>query len=73
MNRQKLKHDLWLAKPHIAKARRMLPNNVQLIAELEVDGHNQASAKDLLAELENGARLHEADRDVFVQALDPLR
>ena len=69
MNRQTLKHDLWLAEAHIAQGEENVAKQRSLIVELEANGHNTASAKDLLAELENAIRLHQADRDRFRKAL----
>jgi hypothetical protein len=40
--------------------------------ELEEGGHNTASAKDSLAELETLLRLHEAERDRSRKELDEL-
>jgi hypothetical protein len=69
MTGKMLKDHVWLAEARIAEGESNIARQRVLIAELEASGHSTLSAKDLLAEMESGNRLHQADRDRFRKEL----
>jgi hypothetical protein len=69
---QTLKHDLWLAEAYIGQAEANVAQQRTLIAVLEANGQNTASAKEALADLEGILRRHQADRDRLRRELDRL-
>jgi hypothetical protein len=54
--RNQLERDLQEAERHIAEGRQRIAKQVAIIAELERDGHNSATAKELLVPFSNRSR-----------------
>lgn len=67
--RDELHRELEQADRHIAEGRAHIANQTALIAELERDGHDTASAKELLATLHQSQQMHEDHRALIVREL----
>ena len=60
--RADLKRELAQAERHIAEGKKHIGRQMVIIAELERDGHDTATAKELLDTLEQTQQLHESHR-----------
>jgi hypothetical protein len=63
MDRQMLLEHLAMANKHVETGERHVRRQRELIAELERDGHDTASARQLLEQFEKLQEMHIADRD----------
>jgi hypothetical protein len=63
MDRNLILEHLKLAREHVATGERHIPNQREIIAHLEHDGHDTSDAKDLLTKLEEVQKMHVSDRD----------
>jgi hypothetical protein len=68
MDQMKLDH-LAQARRHVAIGERHIARQRELVIELERDGHDASSAKQLLVQFEELQALHIADRDRLEQEL----
>ena len=69
MDRQMLAEHLTLAEAHVEQGIRHIERQREIIAELARDGHDTASARDLLRQFEETLKLHIGDRDRIVAEL----
>lgn len=58
-----LERHLALAEQHVTEGERIVARQRELLAELQRDGHNTISARELLALFESVQATHTADRD----------
>jgi hypothetical protein len=72
-NPKTLKDDIWLAEAYIGEVEANVAGQRTLMAVLEANGENTASAKEVLADLEGRLRRHHADRDRFRNELERLK
>lgn len=63
MDRALIQDHLAMAERHVAEGEEHLDRQTALIAELERDGHDSRTARDLLGTLKESLALHIADRD----------
>ena len=63
MDRAMIEKHLAQAERHVADGERHITRQRQIIAELERDGHDAGSAKELLTIFEETQAIHIADRD----------
>jgi hypothetical protein len=63
MDRSTLLEHLAQARRHVAAGKRLIARQRELVAELERDGHDSSTAKQLLRIFEETQKLHVADRD----------
>ena len=69
MDRRMIEAHLALTERHVAEGKRHVARQRELVAELERDGHDTATALDLLRQFEELQALHVADRNRHVRAL----
>jgi hypothetical protein len=72
MDREMLKRHLALAEEHIATGEKNIARQRDLIAQLERDGHDTASARTFLREFEQLQALHIAERERLLSELSEL-
>jgi hypothetical protein len=70
MDREMLKRHLALSEEHIATAEKNISRQRNLIAQLERDGHDTASARTFLREFEQLQALHIAERERLLSELE---
>jgi hypothetical protein len=72
MDPERLKQYLQQTEQNIAQGNRHVAEQHALVARLEQQGHDAASARALLALLEESLRLHMAERDRLLRELGEL-
>jgi hypothetical protein len=72
MDRATLEKDLTQAEAHVAKGQERIALQLEIIAELEREGHDTAPAKDMLASFEKTQAMHVANRDRIASKLATL-
>jgi hypothetical protein len=72
MDREMLKRHLALAEEHIATGEKNIARQRDLIAQLERDGYDTASARTFLREFEQLQALHIAERERLLSELSEL-
>jgi hypothetical protein len=72
MDREMLQRHLALAEEHIATGEKNIARQRDLIAQLERDGHDTASARTFLREFEQLQALHIAERERLLSELSEL-
>jgi hypothetical protein len=72
MDRATLEKDLTQAEAHVAKGQERIALQLEIIAELEREGHDTAPAKDMLASFEKTQAMHVANRDRIASLLATL-
>jgi hypothetical protein len=72
MDREMLKRHLAEAEEHIATGDKNIARQRDLIAQLECDGHDTASAKTFLREFEQLQAMHIAEREQLLRELSEL-
>jgi regulator of protease activity HflC (stomatin/prohibitin superfamily) len=72
MDPERLKQYLQQTEQNTAQGNRHVAEQHALVARLEQQGHDTASARALLALLEESLRLHMAERDRLLRELDEL-
>jgi hypothetical protein len=60
------------ARRHVAEAERHVAHQREIVAQRERDGHDTATSKQLLDQVEELCRMHVADRDRLEQELDEI-
>jgi hypothetical protein len=68
-NREIAREHLELANRHLAEGQKRIGRQIELIAELERDGHGTAQAKGLLKQFEETLALQVKTRDRIVREL----
>lgn len=63
MDRALIHDRLAMAERHVAQGKEHIERQTALIAELDRDGHDSRTARDLLGTLKESLALHIADRD----------
>jgi hypothetical protein len=67
--REDLKRELAQAERHVAEGKEHIDRQMVIIAELERDGHDTATAKEFLATLKQTQQLHESHRQHVLSEL----
>ena len=70
-SRARMLQHLQEAERHVEQGRQHLRKQCELIEQLEQDGHDSSSARDLLHALEQTQMMHIADRDRIREQLTP--
>jgi hypothetical protein len=65
MDRKLEQRHLQEAERHVAEGREHIEKQRRIIAELERDGHDTSTARELLETLEQSHRIHEEYRDLI--------
>jgi hypothetical protein len=73
MNRGTILDHLAKVERHVVDGERHLANQRALLAELDRDGHDTATALELLHQLEDSQAMHIADRARLRAELDRLK
>jgi hypothetical protein len=63
MERTTLEDDLSRAEAHVANGQKRIAQQHEIIAELDREGHDTVSARELLATFEKTQAMHVANRD----------
>jgi len=64
--RKQLTRDLQQVERHVAEGRSHIAKQVAIIAALERDGHDSATAKKVLAILQKTQQMHEEHREMIL-------
>lgn len=72
MDRETIESELARAEEYIAFGREKIARQRQLIAELDMDGHDATKARKELTKLEVAQRLHVEHRDALTNRLRAL-
>jgi hypothetical protein len=72
MDREMLKSHLAQAEEHIATGDKNIARQREIIAQLERDGHDTASARAFLREFEQLQAMHIAEREQLLRELSEL-
>jgi len=67
--RDHLKRHLEQAERHIAEGQRHIAKQMAIVAELERDGHDSKSSKELLAILHKTLQMHKDHRESILREL----
>ena len=69
MNKRTIEEHLRQAEGHVSLGQRHVMRQQQIVAELERDGHDSRSARELLCTFEELQTMHVSDRDRLITEL----